>query len=217
MRHWSAILVGFVVLALGAGDSVARERNKPRETVTQLVALPDTSTPTMVSGLAKPPIGWIEFCRETPSECDVAAASATALRVDAKIWTMIVRINREVNASIEQIEDIDHFGVLEKWTYPDNGKGDCEDIVLEKRRRLMHAGIPRETLLITVVRDEQGDGHAVLTLRTDRGDYVLDNKTSKIKPWQDTPYSFVKRQSQQHPDIWVTLDSQTSPVMTAMR
>jgi len=81
----------------------------------------------------------------------------------------------------------------------------------------MQAGIPRSALLITVVRDEQGDGHAVLTLRTDRGDYVLDNKTSKIKPWQDTPYAFVKRQSQQHPDIWVTLDSQTSPVVTAKR
>ena len=217
MRHWAAIIVGLAALVFGAGDVTARDRAKPREAATQLVALPDASAPTLVAGLAKPPIGWIDFCRENRSECDVAPGSATTVRLDAKVWTMIVRLNREVNASIEQVEDIDHFGVLEKWAYPDDGKGDCEDIVLEKRRRLMQAGLPRETLLITVVRDEQGDGHAVLTLRTDRGDYVLDNKTSKIKPWQDTPYGFVKRQSQQHPDIWVSLDSQPSPVMTAKR
>ena len=215
MRQVAALMVGLVVLALGAGDSLARDRKQVREPATQLAALPDVSTPTLVTGLAKPPIGWVDFCKDHMGECDVATVEATALRVDRQIWTMITRINREVNASIEQVEDIDHFGVLEKWAYPVDGRGDCEDIVLEKRRRLIQAGIPRGTLLITVVRDEQGDGHAILTLRTDRGDYVLDNKTSRIRPWQDTGYVFVKRQSQQHPDIWVTLDGTVSPVMTA--
>ena len=217
MRHVAAMIVGLAVLAVAAGDALARDKKPARETATQFVAMPDVSTPTLVAGLAKPPIGWIEFCQTNPDECDVQTVDAAGVRIDAKIWTKIVRLNREVNASIEQVEDIDQFGVLEKWTYPVNGQGDCEDIVLEKRRRLIEAGLPRSALLITVVRDEQGDGHAVLTLRTDRGDYVLDNKTSKIRRWQDTPYGFVKRQSQQHPDIWVTLDSQSSPVMTAKR
>ena len=214
MQRIAAFMVGLAVLALGAGETVARDRAK-REPVTQLVALPDVSAPTHVIGLAKPPIGWVDFCLHNPLDCDVQPVEAAELRIDAKIWTMIVRVNREVNAAIEQVEDIDHFGVLEKWAYPDDGKGDCEDIVLEKRRRLMQAGIPRSALLITVVRDEQGDGHAILTLRTDRGDYVLDNKTSKIKPWRETSYGFVKRQSQQHPDVWVLLDGTSSPVMTA--
>ena len=217
MRHVVAIVAGLAFLAFVAGDAFSRDRNKSREPVTQFAALPDISAPTVVSGLAKPPIGWVDFCRDNPLECDVPTTTARVLNIEPRIWTAIVRLNREVNASVEQVEDIDHFGVLEKWAYPVDGKGDCEDIVLEKRRRLMQLGIPRETLLITVVRDEQGDGHAILTLRTDRGDYVLDNKTSKIKPWTDTPYGFVKRQSQQHPDIWVTLDSQTSPVVTAKR
>jgi predicted transglutaminase-like cysteine proteinase len=39
---------------------------------------------------------------------------------------------------------------------------DCEDYVLLKRRMLMQAGWPREALLVTVVRDKKGDGHAVL-------------------------------------------------------
>lgn len=215
MRHAAALVVGLAVLALGAGDAMARERKQVREPVTQLVALPDVSTPTLVAGLAKPPIGWVDFCKDNPVDCDVATVDATALRMDRQIWTLISRINREVNAAVEQVEDIDHFGMLEKWAYPDDGKGDCEDIVLEKRRRLIQAGVPRSALLITVVRDEQGDGHAILTLRTDRGDYVLDNKTSRIRPWQATAYGFVKRQSQQHPDIWVTLDGSASPAVTA--
>lgn len=215
MRHVAALVVGLAVLALGAGDAMARERKQVREPATQLVALPDVSTPTLVAGLAKPPIGWVDFCKDNPVDCDVATVDASALRMDRQVWTLITRINREVNAAVEQVEDIDHFGMLEKWAYPDDGKGDCEDIVLEKRRRLIQAGVPRSALLITVVRDEQGDGHAILTLRTDRGDYVLDNKTSRIRPWQATAYGFVKRQSQQHPDIWVTLDGSASPVVTA--
>ena len=64
--------------------------------------------------------------------------------------------------------DIEHWGVVERWNYPDDGYGDCEDYVLLKRRMLMQAGWPREALLITVVRDKKGDGHAVLTVKTDQ-------------------------------------------------
>ena len=63
--------------------------------------------------------------------------------------------------------DLEHWGVVERWNYPDDGYGDCEDYVLLKRRMLMQAGWPREALLITVVRDKKGDGHAVLTVKTD--------------------------------------------------
>ena len=72
--------------------------------------------------------------------------------------------------------DLEHWGVVESWYYPDDGYGDCEDYVLLKRRMLMQAGWPREALLITVVRDKNGDGHAVLTVKTDKGEYILDNQ-----------------------------------------
>jgi len=68
--------------------------------------------------------------------------------------------------------------------------------VLQKRKMLLQAGWPREALLITVVRDKAGDGHAILTVKTDRGEYVLDNQTDAILLWSDTGYRFVKRQSQ---------------------
>ena len=40
----------------------------------------------------------------------------------------------------------------------------------------MQAGWPRQALLITVVRDKKGDGHAVLTVKTDKGEFILDNQ-----------------------------------------
>jgi len=116
-----------------------------------------------------------------------------------------VKVNADVNREIVAVTDQDHWGVPEHWGFPDDGKGDCEDFVLEKRRRLVRAGFPVQTLLITVVRDQKGDGHAVLTVKTDRGDFVLDNQVGKILAWKDTGYRFIKRQSDENPVRWVSL------------
>ncbi len=128
-----------------------------------------------------------------------------------------MRINRDVNDEIEPMSDLEHWGTLEKWSFPVDGKGDCEDYVLEKRKRLIDAGWPRQALLITVVRDKKGDGHAVLTVKTDRGDLVLDNQESRIKGWTETGYRFVKRQSEAHPSKWVSLSGVDQSIMTANR
>jgi predicted transglutaminase-like cysteine proteinase len=110
---------------------------------------------------------------------------------------------------------MDHWGVLERWSYPDDGKGDCEDYVLLKRRMLMQAGWPREALLITVVRDKRGDGHAVLTVKTDKGDFILDNQEEQVLLWSETGYRFVKRQSQSNPNHWVALGDPRPTIATA--
>jgi predicted transglutaminase-like cysteine proteinase len=104
--------------------------------------------------------------------------------------------------------------VQERWTYPVQSKGDCEDIALLKRRMLIRAGIPVQSLLMTVVRDETGSGHAILTVVTDRGDFILDSKTNRILPWRATGYGFVKRQSQGNPTVWVKLGEPASPGLT---
>ena len=101
--------------------------------------------------------------------------------------------------------DLEHWGVVERWNYPDDGHGDCEDYVLAKRRLLIQAGWPREALLVTVVRDKRGDGHAVLTVKTDKGEFVLDNQNDQILLWSDTGYHFVKRQSQTDQNVWGSL------------
>jgi predicted transglutaminase-like cysteine proteinase len=106
--------------------------------------------------------------------------------------------------------------VVDRWDFPDDGTGDCEDFQLLKRRMLVGRGLPRRALRMTVVIDDIGEGHAVLMVRTDRGDLILDNKTNAILSAQGTGYAFVKREGQDGL-AWVTLNGGDSPVATANR
>ncbi len=169
-----------------------------------------------VGATARAPIGYVEFCNELPKECAASNSEPRDVVLSAKVWKDLVRVNKWVNDSIAPMTDMDHWGVVEKWSYPDDGKGDCEDYVLLKRRMLMQAGWPREALLITVVRDKRGDGHAVLTVKTDKGDFVLDNQEEQVLLWSDTGYRFVKRQSQTNPNTWVSLGDTRPTIATAI-
>ena len=130
-------------------------------------------------------------------------------------WRDLLRVNKWVNETIKPITDMDHWGVIEKWSLPTDGYGDCEDYVLLKRKMLIDAGWPREALLITVVRDKKGEGHAVLTVKTDKGEFVLDNQNENVVAWTETGYRFVKRQSQSDPNVWVSLGDSRPAVATA--
>ncbi|GGE47907.1 transglutaminase [Agaricicola taiwanensis] len=158
--------------------------------------------PLVVTGAAEAPIGYVQFCSDLPEECRDVQGRGRRVVLNQKTWADLERINLEVNAEISPATDLDLFGVLEYWTLPDIA-GDCEDYVLLKRKRLIAAGWPAEALLVTVVRDDKGEGHAVLTVVTDKGDYALDNQRDDIRPWQTTQYSFVKRQSQYDVNRWV--------------
>ena len=169
-----------------------------------------------VGDSARAPIGWIEFCAEHARECDGPSRSTRATSCSRrKAWKDLVRINKWVNANIKPMTDLEHWGVVERWSYPDDGYGDCEDYVLLKRKMLMQAGWPRQALLITVVRDKHGDGHAVLTVKTDKGEFILDNQNEEILLWSETGYRFVKRQSQSDPNVWVSLGDPRPAVSTA--
>ena len=164
------------------------------------------------------PYGWVEFCARRENAADCRVNVLPARNADhAAHWRAVERINRWVNANIEPVLDDQLYGAVDHWAYPDSGKGDCEDYVLLKRRLLIGAGVPRQALLITVVKDEHNDGHAVLTLRTERGDFVLDNKRDEILPWAQTGYRFVKRQSQSDPNVWVALGSPAPATVAATR
>jgi predicted transglutaminase-like cysteine proteinase len=164
---------------------------------------------------ARPPIGWLEFCAANPSDCSTPTSAPRDVLLTAKAWTALVRINGWVNQAIKPMTDLDHWGVIEKWSYPDDGYGDCEDYVLLKRRMLIEIGWPREALLITVVRDKKGEGHAVLTVKTDKGEYILDNQNEEILLWAETGYRYVKRQSQTDQNLWVSLGDQRPATATA--
>lgn len=164
---------------------------------------------------ARPPIGWVEFCNENPGDCPTVSTGPRDVVLTARVWKDLIRINKWVNEAILPVTDLEHWGVVERWSYPDDGKGDCEDYVLLKRRVLMEAGWPREALLVTVVRDKKGDGHAVLTVKTDKGDFILDNQAEEVLLWSDTGYRFVKRQSQTNPNNWVALGDPRPAFATA--
>ncbi len=164
---------------------------------------------------ARPPIGWVEFCIENPRECDGKPLEARDVVLTTAAWKDLQRINKWVNEQIKPMTDLDHWGVVERWSYPDDGYGDCEDYVLLKRRMLMQAGWPRQALLITVVRDLKGEGHAVLTVKTDKGEFVLDNQDEEVRLWSETGYRYVKRQSQTDPNFWVALGDTRPALATA--
>ncbi|MBI5113273.1 MAG: transglutaminase-like cysteine peptidase [Rhodovulum sp.] len=168
-----------------------------------------------VQDTARPPIGWVSFCADQPRECATSPSTPRDVVLSPRAWRDLVRVNRWVNETIKPLTDLDHWGAVEKWSYPDDGYGDCEDYVLLKRRMLISAGWPREALLITVVRDRKDEGHAVLTVKTDRGEFVLDNQVDEILGWTETGYRFVKRQSQSDPNLWVSLGDGRPAVSTA--
>jgi predicted transglutaminase-like cysteine proteinase len=161
------------------------------------------------------PIGWVELCAELPRECDTKPSTPRDVVLTDRVWKDLHRVNRVVNETIKPMTDLEHYGVVEKWAYPDDGYGDCEDYVLLKRRMLIQAGWPREALLITVVREKNGDGHAVLTVKTDRGEFILDNQNEAILLRAETGYRFVKRQSQSDPNTWVSLGDTRPAIATA--
>jgi predicted transglutaminase-like cysteine proteinase len=169
----------------------------------------------VVSDVTQPPPGWVEFCARQPAECPSTMTSPQDLALSRKAWRDLVQINNRVNETIKPLTDLQHWGVVERWSYPDDGYGDCEDYALLKRRMLIEAGWPREALLLTLVRGADGEGHAVLTVTTDKGDYVLDNQNENVVPWAETGYRFVKRQSQSDPNVWVSIGDSRAAVATA--
>jgi predicted transglutaminase-like cysteine proteinase len=162
-----------------------------------------------------PPIGYVTFCREHQADCRPGPRFADRIQLSPAKFSELDQVNTAVNTAVTPVTDLDHYGQAEVWAYPSDNKGDCEDYVLQKRRILIERGLPESALLITVVRDENNEGHAVLTVRTDAGDFVLDNKRRDIVRWADTPYTFIKRQSERNPLVWISLlPPETAPQTT---
>ncbi|ANY83971.1 transglutaminase (plasmid) [Microvirga ossetica] len=176
--------------------------------------LPGVSQPVTRVGTARPIKGWIRFCEQNPAECAVDPDEPTTIDLTAKDWQTLNRINQQVNGAIKAKTDMDHWGVEDIWDFAEDGYGDCEDYQLVKRRRLVEAGFPRRALRMTVVIDEEGAGHAVMMVRTTRGDFILDNKRNAILPWHKTGYVYIKREGDEGL-AWASLGRLTSPTVTA--
>ena len=181
-----------------------------------LASLPSPSAAIEKNGGARPVAAWVDFCRRHPTECAVETSEAATITMTSDVWRTILSVNRRTNARIKPKTDMEHWGIVDRWDFPEDGYGDCEDYQLLKRKLLAERGLSRRAMRMTVVIDDLGEGHAVLMIRTDRGDYILDNKTSAVLPWRDTGYTYVKREGQDS-TAWVSLGGVGSPVATANR
>ena len=156
-----------------------------------------------VSDSTSAPIGHTEFCKNFRDECAPSGGAVPLLLNEAR-WRELIDVNRTVNRAVSPVTDLQFYHRDEVWTLP-TAYGDCEDYVLLKRSELIRRGWPTGSLLVTVVFDEVGEGHAVLLAVTSRGELVLDNKTDAIRPWHETAYRYVKRQSETDPRRWVSV------------
>ena len=171
----------------------------------------------MITGsVTSQPIGHYEFCQRYADECAVRGKAAPAPKLTAHGWDVVREINTRANTTIVAMTDQDIYGKEEVWEYPKDA-GDCEDFVLAKRKALIEKGFSASDLLITVVRKPDGEGHAVLTLRTSEGDFILDNLASDVKLWTETPYTYLKRQASFSAGRWVTIENGNVVVVGALR
>ena len=171
-----------------------------------IATLPALAAPANLvpAGKTAPPIGHHEFCKQYPGECQQIGADSGPMKLTRNAWADILDVNAAANQAVRPDTDMNIYGVEELWAFP-RTVGDCEDYVLLKRHMLMQRGFAAKDLLITVVLQPNGDGHAVLTVRTDYGDYILDNMRSDVRLWSETGYTFVKRQSSEHAGKWTKL------------
>ena len=159
--------------------------------------------------------GWIRFCKQRPAECAVSASEPATVNLTPEAWETLTLVNHQVNAAIRPITDMEHWGVEDRWDLAEDGYGDCEDFQLVKRKRLVAAGFSRRALRMAAVIDEGGEPHAVMIVRTDRGDFILDNKRDAILSWRQAGYVYLQREASTG-SSWVSLGRAfTSPVATA--
>lgn len=160
--------------------------------------------------IAKAENGFLEAKQEASSTVAFSEAPRK-IELTPDNWEMLVRTNTRVNRQIKPVPDLKHFGRVNVWVYPTDGKGDCKAYALVKQKKLIAAGFPREALLITIVWTKEDQGHAVLMARTNKGDYILDNLSPKVSLWTQTTHDYVKRQSVSHPNQWVYIDGYRNP------
>ncbi|HET6378227.1 MAG TPA: transglutaminase-like cysteine peptidase [Methylocella sp.] len=199
-----------LLLSLLAGPAGGWSASSPARAAPASNAFAAAILNAPLGDLTSVPYGWSEFCRRYGGECEGGPLAPIDIPLTPEALKEIKRVGQWVNAHIKPLPDMEHWGAIDRWDYPSDGKGDCEDYALYKRKILIDEGFPRQALLMTVVKDEHLEGHAVLTVKTTGGEFVLDNMNDDVKPWAQTGYHFVKRQSQTDQNIWVQIGDPTA-------
>ena len=238
IRRWFAIAAGAALWAAGAatpasaapaasntamqlGERAAAPRGyldfcrrQPADCGPDAAAVLSQVDQAQVEGLALTAVASAAAASISPAAAAPARPAGDAAKVarmGPTLWARLNRVNEVVNKSLSAQSDAQTYGVADYWATPlEEGShlGDCEDYVLEKQRALLASGIPREALSIAVVQTSLGDTHAVLLVKTQDEELVLDNLSPAIAPWWATPYRWTMRQRPGRPFEWVRISSQ---------
>jgi predicted transglutaminase-like cysteine proteinase len=172
----------------------------------------------MIEGdLTDPPAGYVDLCQRDGLLCRQLAGASPATSpiatpIDARDrMSLLKHVNRYVNANVKQRADI---GARDQWNRSGTGRnavGDCEDLAIEKRLRLIEAGFPAQDLYFAIGYQRRAGLHLVLIARTEQGDYVLDSRTPYINFWAKAPYVWIMRQSTGQSDVWRSMLRASTP------
>lgn len=169
-------------------------------------ALPNARFLAETQAAAAQPTGFINFCTRFADQCATHMDQPARAALTPELWRQLEEVNFLVNRSIRPMDDLRHYGRADYWTIPTDGFGDCEDYALTKRKALIAAGVPARALRMAVVKTRQGEGHAVLTVATDHGDFVLDNLSMDVRSFDATGYEWIARQNPDNVFAWVSLE-----------
>ena len=154
------------------------------------------------------PRAYHAMCRREPELCagdasaGVAPGAGPVAMLTPALRAEVAAVNAQVNSRLRPVADVDRHGVTDHWT-AGRAAGDCEDYMIAKKQALIAAGWAPDQLLYAVVEGVETPYHAVLVVRTDQGDLVLDNLRAGVVPWELSGYRFVVRQSAADPRRWV--------------
>jgi predicted transglutaminase-like cysteine proteinase len=149
--------------------------------------------------------GHRNFCNRNPSDCLPDPHGVRRVVLNDYTRKMLDEVNRHYNRQITYQLDEENYGREDYWNYPVNDRGDCEDYALAKRKELIARGWPPSSVLIAKVQTEDGGWHAILVARTDKGDYVLDNRFYSVMRWDALPYDWDSIQDPDNPRKWVSV------------
>jgi predicted transglutaminase-like cysteine proteinase len=149
------------------------------------------------------PLGAHWFCYFHTLACTRELNPVPEMAMTDQRWAELRAVQDDVNRDIRpsaflSVSDIG-------WHYPRHHIGDCVQYALLKRHKLLMQGWPSGTLHLTTVVTAHEQGHLVLVVSTNQGDWVLDNLHDTVLPWDALPYRWVARQQGPTFKDWVSV------------
>ena len=150
------------------------------------------SAPFPISGWVVPPRGWRNFIQSgEPGEGHLPAAVRLTQDLWDQLWDDLGRAclspyHSDIGGDLWQAD----------W------EGDCEDKCLAMRADLVEKGWPPGALRLVLCKTETGEDHCVLSVETERGVYILDERARSVVSWRGLPYIWVAREVPGRISVW---------------